>query len=107
MKGRESEMDKKKRITIGLLVSGIMDDFTVSVCQGAMKAAKDKNVELVIFPGKYLDRDLTNRKEIMYEYQYNTLFSFAREENLDAILVSADSIGCYTTVERIKRMLSQ
>ena len=49
-----------------------------------MKAAKDKNVELVIFPGKYLDRDLTNRKEIMYEYQYNTLFSFAREENLDA-----------------------
>lgn len=98
-------MDKK--ITVGLLVSGIMDDFTVSVCQGAMKTAKDKGIELIIFPGKYLDRDLTERKEIMYEYQYNTVFSFIQKENLDAILVSADSIGCYTTGEKVQRMLSR
>lgn len=106
-KDGESKMDKKTKITIGLLVSGIMDDFTVSVCQGAMKAAKEKGIELIIFPGKYLDRDLTERKEIMYEYQYNTVFSFIQKENLDAILVSADSIGCYTTVERVQRMLSR
>ncbi len=41
-------------------------------------------VKLVIFPGKYLDRDLTARKEILYEYQYNTLFSYAQAARLDA-----------------------
>ena len=45
----------------------------------------------MIFPGKYLDRDLTTRKEIMYEYQYNTLFSYAEGERLDAVLIMADS----------------
>lgn len=100
-------MEKKKRITIGLLVSGIMDDFTVVVCQGAIKAARKAGIELVIFPGKYLHRDLTNRKEILYEYQYNTLFSFAQKQKLDGILVSADSIGCYTTAEKIREMLAQ
>lgn len=96
-----------KRITIGLLVSGIMDKFTESVCKGVMNAARKANVNLVVFPCKYLDRDLTEKKEIMYEYQYNTLFSYARRENLDGLLISADSIGCYTSRERIEKVLEQ
>lgn len=60
-------MGKKKDITIGLLVSGIMDAFTISVCRGATLAAKEAGVKLVIFPGKYLDRDLSQMQEIMYE----------------------------------------
>ena len=100
-------MGKGKKFTIGLLVSGIMDTFTVSVCQGVMKAAREAGMRLVIFPGKYLDRDLTQRKEILYEYQYNTIFSYAQKENVDAILVSASTIGCFTTIESIQNMLSR
>lgn len=100
-------MGKGKKFTIGLLVSGIMDTFTVSVCQGVMKAARDAGMRLIIFPGKYLDRDLTQRKEILYEYQYNTIFSYAQKENVDAILVSASTIGCFTTTEKIQNMLSK
>ena len=37
---RESEMGKKTKAVIGLLVSGITDSFTVSVCRGAMKEAE-------------------------------------------------------------------
>lgn len=94
-----------RRLTIGLLVSGIADTFTVAVCRGAMRAAKEKDIKLVIFPGKYLDRDFTERKEIMYEYQYNTLFSYAEGDRLDAVLISADSIGCYTSSQRIRDMV--
>ena len=97
----------KRELTVGLLTGGIADNFTILVCRGAMKAAKDNDVRLVIFPGKYLDRDLTERKEIMYEYQYNTLFSYAKDGRLDAVLIMADSIGCYTTAERIKEMVQQ
>lgn len=100
-------MTKDKKITVGLLVSGIMDDFSTSVCQGVTKAAQEAGVNLVIFPGKYLDRVFTERKEIWYEYQYNTVFSFAKKENLDAVLVSANSIGCFAEKERVQQMLEQ
>lgn len=97
----------KSEITVGLLVSGIADNYPVSVCRGAMKAAKENGVKLAIFPGKYLDRDLTEMKEIMYEYQYNTLFSYAMGKRLDAVLIIADSIGCYATSGRIRELVEQ
>lgn len=97
----------KSEITVGLLVSGIADNYPVSVCRGAMKATKENGVKLAIFPGKYLDRDLTEMKEIMYEYQYNTLFSYAMGKRLDAVLIIADSIGCYATSGRIRELVEQ
>lgn len=97
----------ERAFTVGLLASGIADNFTIAVCRGAMKAAEESGAKLVIFPGKYLDRDLTKRKEIMYEYQYNTLFSYAKGERLDAVLIMADSIGCYAAAERIREMVAQ
>ena len=92
----------KRAVTVGLLASGIADNFSIMVCRGAMKAAREMGVKLVIFPGKYLDRDLTARKEILYEYQYNTLFSYAQAARLDAVLIMADSIGCYAQADRIR-----
>ena len=47
-------MEKNKTFTIGLIVGGIMDSFTVSVCRGAIKAAKEAGVKLIIFPAKIL-----------------------------------------------------
>ena len=100
-------MENKSILTIGLLVGGISDSFTVPVCKGAMKAANESGVRLVIIPGKYIDRDLTQRKEIAYEYQYNTLFSYARKDNLDAVIISADCIGCYATSDRIREFIEE
>ena len=97
----------KRAVTVGLLASGITDNFSIMVCRGAMKAAREMGVKLVIFPGKYLDRDLTARKEILYEYQYNTLFSYAQTARLDAVLIMADSIGCYAQADRIKQFIQQ
>lgn len=97
---------ERRRYTVGILVSGIMDVFTESVCRGVMQAAKMLDINVVVLPGKYLDRDLRNNAELMYEYQYNTLFSYVKKGNVDAVLVAAGSIGCYTSVERMKEMLA-
>lgn len=97
----------EKRLTIGLLVSGIMDSFTESICRGVMQAAKMADVNLVVLSGKYLDRDLTQNRELMYEYQFNTIFSYAGKENLDALVIAADCIGCFTTKERMAEMVRQ
>lgn len=100
-------MRNGKKFTIGLLVSGITDTFTVSVCRGVINAAKEAGVKLVIFPGKYLDRDFSERKEIFYEYQYNMFFSYAKKEMLDAILISANTIGCFTETNKIQDLVKQ
>lgn len=97
---------KRSKPIIGFLVSGITDDYTRQLCQGVLQAAKNLDVTVVIMPGKYLDRDLpTGDIGIMYEYQNNTVFSYARPDNVDAILVAADCIGCLTTRDRLLKLM--
>lgn len=91
----------KTRKTIGVMVGGITDDFTRLLCKGLREAAKEWDVNLVVIPGKFLDRDYTENRDIMYEYQYDTLFSSVRKDRLDGIIVAANCIGCYTTKERL------
>ena len=43
-----SSTDTKK--ILGILVSGIMDDFTVSVCRGSVLRARELGMQPVVFP---------------------------------------------------------
>ena len=99
--------NEKRRLTIGVLVSGIMDDFTKLVCRGVMQMAKQLDVNVVVLPGKYLNRDLSDNQELMYEYQFNTIFSYARPDNVDAVVVATGSIGCFTSKENVEKLLKQ
>lgn len=47
-----------KRLVIGILVSGIADSFSIQTCRGVMNASRDKGIDIVIFPGKYINRKL-------------------------------------------------
>lgn len=96
-----------KQLTIGILVSGIVDDAVVELCQGAMRAAKETNINIVVLPGKYLDRDLSESRKVLYEYQYNTIFYYARPETVDGLIIAADFIGCMTTRDRVENLLKE
>ena len=97
--------NQKRRLTIGVLVSGITDEFTKLICRGAMQMAKQMDVNIVALPGKYIDRDVSDKPDLMYEYQFNTIFSYAKKENVDAIIVAAGSIGCFAPRENIAQMM--
>lgn len=97
----------EERKTIGILVGGVMDDFTKVLCKGLRNAAEEYNVNLIVLPGKFIDRDYADNLEIMYEYQYSTVFSCATKENLDGIIVAANCIGCFATKERLKDFMHQ
>ena len=90
-----------KRKTIGVLVGGITDDFTRLLCHGVIERAKTLDVNIVVIPGKFLDREYPETSDIYYEYQYQTLFSYATKENLDGVIVASSCIGCFATKERI------
>lgn len=100
-------MKRNKRVTIGFLVSGITDSFTEYMCRGVIRAAEEADVNLVILPGKYINRNLDDNREIMFEYQHNTIFSYARKDNLDALVIAADCIGVLTSKANVVRFLKE
>lgn len=95
----------KKRLNIGVFLGDIADDFSKGICKGAMKAAEESDVNLIIFPGKYFDRDLQLFDGIRYEYQHNTLFTYVFPEKIDLLIIAIGSIGYLSTAERRKAFL--
>ena len=96
-----------KRKTIGVLVGGITDDFTRLLCHGVIERAKTLDVNIVVIPGKFLDREYPETSDIYYEYQYQTLFFYATNENLDGVIVASSCIGCFATKERISEFMKR
>lgn len=95
----------KKRLNIGLFVGDIADDFSRGICKGAMQAAEELDINLVIFPGKYYDRDYQQWDGIVYEYQHNTLFTYVFPEEIDLLIIAIGSIGYLSTKTRRKAFL--
>ncbi len=95
----------KKRLNIGLMISHLEDDFASAVCRGAIIGAKEIDANLFIFPGRYIEGVYADKKRTEYEYQYNTLFSYAFPEDIDVILVLAGTILNSISYERKKEFL--
>lgn len=96
-----------KRLNIGLMISHLEDDFAGAVCRGAIIGAKEIDANLFIFPGRYIDGVYADKKRTEYEYQYNTLFSYAFPEDIDVLLVLIGTIGSSLSYERKKEFLAR
>ena len=83
----------KKRKIIGFLVTGITDTYSVKLIQGVARAARNLDLDILVMPGKYLDRDLSRQFEDTYEYQFTTLYSYAAAIGLDNLKVVNDRFG--------------
>lgn len=94
-----------KRLKVGLFVGDLADDFSRGICKGAMQAAEELDVNLLIFPGKYFDRDYQMWDGIKYEYQHNTLFTYVFPEEIDLLIIAIGSIGYLSTEKRRKAFL--
>ena len=94
-----------RRLNIGLMISHLEDDFAGAVCRGAIIGAKEIDANLFIFPGRYIEGVYADLERTKYEYQYNTLFSYAFPEDIDVLLVLAGTIGSSLSYERKKEFL--
>lgn len=90
----------EKRLNIGLMISHLEDDFASTVCRGAIQGAKEIDANLIIFPGRYIDAVYADKKRTEYEYQYNTLFSYAFREDIDVLLILVGTIGSGMSYEK-------
>ena len=96
----------ERRLNIGFLVDDVDTAFTSSVIKGAIKAATEMDANLYVFPGKYIEPDYRDKKMTTYNYQYNTLFSYAADCKLDVICILLGVIASTLDEKRQEKLLN-
>jgi len=71
------------------------NDYAYEVCKGVDYAAKELDVNLIVFPGMYMNASYNDPKNARFDYQYNSIFYYASKHTLDALIVSIGSIGSF------------
>lgn len=97
----------KKRKTIGVLVGGVLNSFSENITRGVSKMCQELDYNMVVFPGKYINRDLSSNYDLMYEYQNNTCFEYPAACDIDGLIIAAGSIGSHSTEEGVLRFLEK
>lgn len=76
-----------KKLTIGLIVDEVDNNFTNEICRGAKLAAWKSHANLIVFFGGFLENE-----SLDYNYQKNTIFSYANTNDLDLLIISVESV---------------
>ena len=82
----------KDRLNVALIVGDIRDVYSNSITKGALSAARESGNNLLIVPGRYFQAS----KELLYEeyeYQYQTLFSYFTQNNVDIVIACTSVVG--------------
>lgn len=98
-------MKDSNRLTIGFMIHHLDNDYSKALLKGAITAAEECNVNLVIFPGRSLNCQLDDNRNTVFEYQYNTIYSYANKESLDALIISAGTVGQFISNAEFKAFL--
>lgn len=94
-----------KRITVGLLIHHLENDYSRALVSGASEAAKDLDVNIIFIPGRSLGGDYFDQKHTVYEYQNNVLYNYVSPDVMDGIIVSAGTIGQFVSREEFKSFI--
>lgn len=108
-KGAGSAMSEtgKDRLTVGFMIHHLDNDYSKALLKGAAVAANELDADLAIFPGRSLNSQLDDSLHTEYEYQYNVIYSYASEKSLDALVISAGTLGSFVTKEEFKTFIDR
>lgn len=96
-----------KILNIGFLADDVDSFFTREAIRGGELGAMAIDANLFVFPGMYLDDRKFSEDHSTYEYQFNTLFDFAKDKKLDIIYVMLGLIGSRVGAEKRAEFLEQ
>jgi diguanylate cyclase (GGDEF)-like protein len=94
------------KLNIGLFTCHLDNDYALSMCTGAEYAAKELDVNLLIFPGMFLNASFNDPENELYDYQYNAGFYYANKENLDVLIIALGAIGPFLSEKNIHDFLA-
>lgn len=96
-----------KRKNIALFSTHLEDEYSKTLCKGAMIAAEEMDVNLFIIPGRYFDSNYEDKERTKYKYQYDTLFSYINSRSVDGLIIMTETIGSTWTYERKNNLLKR
>lgn len=98
-------MAEKKRYQIGLMIHHLENEYATEILKGAITAAEELDVNLILLPGRGINAVEDDEKYSIYDYQYNVIYSYVSSQNLDALIVSAGTIGSYISQKEMIQFL--
>lgn len=82
----------KKRLNIGVFVCHIETEYVSNMCNGIIHAAEDSDANVIFFPGMYVSAYHDSTQPAEYDYQINTVYNYARQSNIDILIISLGTI---------------
>ena len=98
-------MTEKKRLQIGLMIHHLENEYASEILKGAIVAAEELDINLILLPGRGINAVEDDEKYSIYDYQYNVIYNYVSERNLDGLLVSAGTVGSYISREEMAQFL--
>lgn len=92
---------------IGVLVSGILEEYTQNICEGIERNAWSKDVRCVVLPGKYIGMDYETDLQNPYGYCFNSVFSYADLSCFDGLIIEMASLSMFATEEEKNEFISR
>lgn len=95
-----------KKPTIGFFVGGRSSKYSDMLCDGAIQAAEECDVNLILFPGRALRPQFYSEySHFLYgnHYQYNVIYEYATANNLDAIIICSAMLNSFITKEQYRK----
>ena len=82
--------------------------FSEEIFLGAAHAAESMDINLVVFPVRFLEEEHTNDSlSKKYHYQYNCMFSYAENHSFDAVILETAVMGRYVAPEVLSEVAHQ
>lgn len=96
--------DKKKRLTIGLLISNTSDVYTRLIWPGVAEELREKDANLIIFSGnpvfsgssllyRHYGQDFSQQPVSSFDYQSNIIYEMIDPESIDALILATGSLS--------------
>ena len=89
------DQENASRKRFGLLISHLASDYALKRCQGVERAAKEANIDIVIFPGTLMQDFLGSNKDVSFTFTHNIIFEYAAKFQLDALIICIAGIADY------------
>lgn len=99
-------MGYKKRLNIGLFINSLYNDYSTLVCKGAVTAAEEYDVNLLIVPGREINAQWSEEGLNRFEYQNNILYSYLNRNNIDVIIMSLGTFAIFLSNQEIQDFLA-
>lgn len=94
-----------KRLNIGLIINYIDNEYSSLVIKGAIDAAKEMDVNIIIYPGRGINEQYDDIKYTEYESQNNILYEYISKECLDGVILSAGTVLSQVSDEGRKKFV--